>query len=130
MRLGIKYKGKPVPLWADESFWNTPKEEIGAVTGGCGPGRLGDWLIPDTVWFLSIGRACRIHDWDYHIGTNKAMADIRFWHNMDRIIMACTKWNWLKTLRLRRAKLYYLAVKNVGDYAYAKDENNLEVNVI
>lgn len=118
MRLGIKYEGKPIPLQAEDSFWNATKKEIDAVTGGCGPGWLGDWLIPDTVWGLSIERACRIHDYDYAIGTERAVADERFHVNMQRIVLFCTKWVWLKNLRLRRVKLYYLAVRHAGS-AYA-----------
>ena len=93
-----------------------------------GPGSWGDWFIPDTVWGLSIERACRIHDWSYHLGINKQLADIQFLQNMERIIMANTKWQWLKSLRLRRAKIYYTAVKFAGDSSFAKDNNNKVVN--
>ena len=130
MRLGMKYEGQPVPLEADESFWTTPKEEIDAVTGGCGPGWFGDWIVPDTVYGLSIERACRIHDFDYYLKINKELADTRFYHNMERIVIASTKWAWLKSLRLRRVKTYYTAVKYAGDSAFAKDKNNKEVNLI
>jgi len=129
MKLRIKYEGRPVPLYADESFWNATKEEIDSVAGGCGPGWLGDRLIPDTVWGLSIKRACRIHDFDYSIGTERAVADERFYVNMQRIVLFCTKWQWLKSLRLHRIKIYYLAVKHAGGRVYAKDKNNKEINL-
>jgi len=130
MRFGVKYSDKPIPLEAPEKFWDTPKEEIDKVAGGCGPGWFGDWIVPDTVWGLSIKRACRIHDWDYHIGTPKVEADLRFLENMQRIVISCTRWSWLKELRLRRVQTYYLAVRYAGDSAYAKDKNNKEVNVL
>ena len=130
LRLGIKYEGQPVPLEAHKSFWVTPKEEIDAMTGGCGPGWLGDWFVPDTIWGLSVKRACRIHDFDYYMGTLKGEADLRFLENMQRIIIACTRWSWLKELRLRRAQTYYLAVRYAGDSAYAKDGAYKEVNLL
>lgn len=132
MKLRIKYKGKPVPLEADESFWNATTEEIDAATGGCGPGWLGDWFVPDTTWGLSIKPACQIHDWDYRPNSKvaKKAADNRFYENMQRIVIVCTKYNWLKNMRLRRVKLYYIAVKYGGDSAYAKDENNKEINLL
>jgi len=126
----IKYEGCPVPLYADKSFWEATKEEIDAVAGGCGPGKYLDYLIPDTVWFLSIERACRIHDYDYSIGTEKAVADERFYVNMQRIVLFSTKWRWLRSLRLNRIKLYYLTVRHCGDSAYAADKNNKEVNLL
>ena len=129
-KLGQKYGDMPVPLYAPLEFWTATKEEIDEVAYGCGPGRLGDYLIPDRVWGLSILRACRIHDYSYHIKTAKTVADVVFYENMQRIVIACTKWRWLKSLRLRRVKIYYLAVKYCGDSAYAKDENNKEVNLI
>lgn len=132
-KLRIKYESHHyVPLEADESFWDATKDEIDLATGGCGPGWAGDWFVPDTVWGgLSILRACRIHDWDYRPGSgvSKEVADKRFYENMQRIIIVCTKWNWLKNMRLRQAKLYYLAVKYGGDSSYAEDKNNKKINL-
>jgi len=57
-QLGIKYEGPEVPLHAIEAFWRATKEEIDSCAGGCGPGKVGDWIVPDTVWGgLSIKRA-------------------------------------------------------------------------
>jgi hypothetical protein len=129
MRLGLKYEGPQVPLYADEAFWNATKEDIDKVAQGCGPGKYGDYLVPDTVWGgLSIQRACRIHDWMYAQGLDKEVADIVFLENMERIIIGCTRWNWLKRLRLNQASLYYKAVNYAGDHAYAADKNNKNIN--
>ena len=131
MRFGLKYEGPAVPLYADEAFWNATKEEVDKVAQGCGPGWFGDYLVPDTVWGgLSIERACRIHDWQYAQGIDKEISDIIFLENMERIIVACTKWNWLKRLRLSQADMYYKVVVFAGDHAYAADKNNRNINYI
>jgi len=123
--LGIKYEGQSVPLEADPSFFSATKEEIDKKAQGCGPGRFGDYFVPDSVWGgLSIKRACRIHDWDYYIGTDKKIADKRFLKNMERIILSNTNWYWLRELRLHQAQVYYTVVSYVGDHAYAADKNN------
>ena len=123
-RLGIKYEGQPVPIEADESFWIATKEEIDAVAQGCGPGKYADYLIPDTVFGgLSIKRACRVHDWDYEKGVDKVIADKRLLLNMQIIIIVCTRWNWLKVIRLQQAEFYYFMVSHCGDHAYQASRN-------
>ena len=130
-QLGLKYEGPAVPLEADPRFWEATKEEIDKVAQGCGPGWFGDYLVPDTVWGgLSIERACRIHDFSYAQGIDKELADVIFLKNMERIIIACTRWNWLKRLRLSQAQLYYKVVSYAGDSAYAADKSNKIVNII
>ena len=125
--LGIKFKGPAVPLEADPRFWEATKEEIDKVAQGCGPGKYADYLVPDSVWFgLSIKRACRIHDYSYFLNIDKDLADLNFLHNMERIILAYTRWNWLKRLRLHQANMYYKVVSYAGDHAYAADKNNKE----
>ena len=129
-RLSQKYEGPQVPLDADPRFWEATKEEIDKQAGGCGPG-WADYLVPDSVWFgLSIGRACRIHDFAYFLKIDKELADLQFLENMERIIIACTKWNWLKRLRLHQANMYYKVVSYVGDHAYAADKNNKSINYL
>ena len=115
-------------LHAPESYWNTPSEEIDKITGGCGPGGLGDFLVPDKILGLSIFKSCRIHDYEYHIGKNladKIKADNRFRDNMVRIIKVKTKWKWLRKSRLWFAKRYYRAVKEYGGPAFWDDKINL-----
>jgi len=87
---------------------------------GCGPGSIGDYLVPDTVWFLSIKKACQIHDWYYRLwkGTDRKEADKVFSNNMQRIVRNHTKYKWLLKLRLRRCNLYYQMVRKRGGPAF------------
>lgn len=121
-----------VKLWAPWGYWDAPKEAIDAITGGCGPGGFGDYLVPDTVYFLSIFYACRIHDFMYHFGETEAekrLADSVFLNNMLRIVHAKTKWNWLKKLRARRCRIYYEMVRDYGGPVYWDGkEDALETN--
>jgi hypothetical protein len=114
-------------LFAPQSYWNAPLAVKEEITGGCGTGKLGDYLAPDTVWFLSIKKACQIHDWMYFIGEtyeDKKEADRVFLNNMNRIIDANTKWFWLRRRRRARAKFYYKAVKYYGGRAFWKGKNS------
>ena len=121
-----------VKLSAPPLYWITPAEEIDKVTGGCGPGRFGDFIVPDNILGLSIFKACRIHDYEYHIGetlADKIKADNRFRDNMIRLVNAGTKWYWLKRMRLWVVKRYYQAVKERGGPHFwnDKDEDLQEV---
>jgi len=111
-------------LIADAECWEFKEkfpEEFKAY--GCGPGGIGDMLVPDTMWGLSVRDACRIHDWGYR-HCEEASEDDRKRHdellrlNSIIIIETGTKYNWLKTLRLRRAKTYYGMVRKFGKSAY------------
>ena len=111
-------------LFAPESYWNDPRVE--EVVGGCGPGGFGDWLIPDTLWGLSVKESCRIHDWCYFIGKteeDKREADGVFLNNMLRQIQACESPAWLKCLRRHRAKTYYCFVRDFGGPSFWDDKN-------
>jgi len=110
-------------LWAPDSYWLATTDEIRKAIGrgGCGAGWFGDFLIPDTVWFLSIHPACKIHDWMYYHGRtleDKNKADRVFLNNMLRLIDSQTKWSLLKWLRRRRAYTYYISVQIYGGPAY------------
>ena len=114
-------------LSAPAKYWGTPAEVIDEITGGCGPGGLGDYLVPDTVWRLSIFYPCRIHDFQYHEGNteqDKKIADETFLNNMIRVVKAKSKWSLLKKFRLLRCKRYYQAVHWFGGPAFW---NNKEV---
>lgn len=95
---------------------------------GCGPGKLGDWLVPDTIWFLSIKPACQIHDWYYREwdGEDRKEADVVFSNNMQRIIKASTKNRWLLERRLKRAELYYQMVRKRGSSSFWENRNSNE----
>lgn len=104
-------------LAAPESFWTFQDQDMSAAVNGCGPGGVGDFLVPDTVYGLSIKPACKIHDWMYTIYNDEAgfnMANQIFIDNMIRINNKDTKYTWLKWLRIRRILKYYIAVKNFG----------------
>jgi len=98
---------------------------------GCGPGGLGGILVPDTVYFLSIRDACRIHDWYYRFypsceEKDRKSADIIFLNNMLRIVVEKTENNLLRLLRKRRCLTYYKAVRLLGGPAYHDDRNESE----
>ena len=128
-------------LFADEACWKFRQEQPRAWNSfGCGPGRWGDYLIPDTMWGLYIGEACKIHDWGYRLSPG-ASEEHRFeqdrilkWNCM-RIINAAYDyrmehnykwhriWEWLHEKRTRRAELYYETVRSRGGPAYWEDRN-------
>ena len=126
---------KPVKLYAPEiygrqpcSFFDAPSELLAKIARGCGPGGLGDYLVPDTLWGLSIRQACQIHDWQYHWGVtieDKIKADLNLRDNMVRIIKAQDSWGILENLRLTKARIYYEAVKNFGGPAFWKGKSTI-----
>lgn len=96
-------------LAAPQSFWQAGTEQVNSLVNGCGPGGFGDRLVPDTVWFLSIKPACKIHDWMFLVYNCEAgfdLANTVFKDNMARINQT-TKQVWLKYLRTKRIKKYY-----------------------
>jgi len=98
--------------------------EIEKHTGGCGPGRLGDWFVPDTMWGESIFLACRIHDWMYHTGTtleDKRVADKVFLWNM---VVLIDDGEFLDNARLRRVMTYYQAVSFGGNDCFNNGGEN------
>jgi len=108
-------------LKAPSSFWDTPREKVDDVVGGCGPGHFGDYLVPDRIWWLSIERACRIHDWMYAQGETpegKIEADLYFLFNMLELIRVDTRSRILRHLRDRTAFTYYQAVAYKGGKSF------------
>ncbi len=106
-------------LAAPESFWYYLGfgKNLGEVINGCGPGGIGDLLIPDRVYGLNIKPACEIHDWMYTIYNDEfgfEIANQIFLDNMIRINNAATKNRLLKYLRTRRILKYYRAVRYFG----------------
>jgi hypothetical protein len=118
-----------VELFADADCWKFKwdyPEEFSSY--GCGPGGIGDFLVPDTVYGLSIREACRIHDWGYRhcemsSEEDRARHDRILHNNSQRIITAGTDWRWVKVLRMRRALTYYQMVRNFGANAYWGERN-------
>ncbi len=116
----------PDKLCAPRSYWNLSPKEKDEICNGAGPRNFG-WIIPDTIYFLSITVAANIHDYMYHIGEDikdKELADRVFINNMIRLIQNHTDYDWLKKMRFRRAKIYYHAVSDFGGpaYWYGKDK--------
>lgn len=113
-KTGARYK-----LNAPEEYWMINIEGLANIIGkgGCGPGKTGDKVVPDTVWFLSIRPACAIHDFEYSIMMNekdREKADGNFLLNMMKLINKQTKFFLLRMLRRRRALKYYEAVRAFG----------------
>lgn len=108
-------------LAAPESFWLAGPELIKELVNGCGPRGLGDRLVPDTVWFLCITAACKIHDWMFTVYNCQAGFELSnnvFLDNMNRINKAKTTNKILFWLREKRIGKYYLAVKFGGRIWY------------
>lgn len=105
------------------TFLKATPEEIEEKTGGCGPGEIGDWFVPDSIYGESIHLACRIHDWMYGEGKtkeDKKWSDIVFLINMTLLIIGGS--NLLDVLRLRRVMTYFEAVYFGGSDAFDKGE--------
>lgn len=118
-----------VELFAAAECWEFKKrypEEFASF--GCGPGGLGDILVPDTIYGLSVNSCCAIHDWYYryfpgNTEMDRELADRIFKNNMIRLVTAKTKWSWLRRLRLRRVKTYYSMVRFAGATAFFEERN-------
>ena len=98
---------------------------------GCGPGTgWKNFLIPDTIYGISIREACKIHDYMYEVGRSgfdKLNADNMFFSNLYLVINYESKWwnRWLNPLRRKRAWIYYMAVHHSGQEAF---DNKVEGN--
>jgi hypothetical protein len=96
---------------------------------GCGPGGVGDYFVPDTVYGLSIKPACQRHDGDYRhsLGNSdfdRKEIDETLRDNGIRIVRYYTKNVFLYRLRVRRVKTYYYWVRMLGGAAYWDERNN------
>ena len=117
-----------ISLYAPVEYWVCEPELREKITGGCGPGGIGDLFIPDTMYGLNVKPACEIHDFYYGPMMPatiecKEEADRVFLNNLIRIIEAKTQSNLLAALRKRRARTYYHAVKTFGGPAFWKNKN-------
>ena len=87
---------------------------------GCGSGWSAKF-IPNTIYFLSIKEACRIHDYAYEKGKtleDKEKADREFLNNLLRIIEGFDKWYYPTYFAKQRALKYYEAVVRFGGVAF------------
>ena len=116
-------------LFADPECWEFKKKYPDEFSSyGCGPGGLGDFVVPDTVYFLSVRDACRIHDWGYRHAPEASDEDRKrhdriLSNNMLRIVNAKTKSKILRKLLYRRCKTYYQMVRAFGGPAYWDERN-------
>ena len=106
------------PAWALDKFIPilSIQNKIGS-SGGCGPGKLGDWLVPDTVYGLSIKPACYIHDCRYYDADTRDKrfaADKELFDNAERIIRLKSRNKLMVWLRMSRLLKYYAAVRWCG----------------
>lgn len=125
-------------LLVPQSLIDATQEEVEEKTGGCGPGSIGDWFVPDTMYGESVFLACQIHDWMYGEGVNeedKFYADMVFDWNMKVLIIMSPETDeiegeTLDAFRLRRASTYFLAVHLGGDDAFrsGKTLTKAEIN--
>ena len=112
---------KNLQLKAPATYWNIPENVRHEKYHGCGPGHLGDWFVPDTIWGLNVVEACRIHDHEYEVGETKAdkrRADARFLHNLIVLIYLKGGGRLLIKRRIRRAFTYYKMVSKFGYQAF------------
>jgi len=117
----IEY-GLTGPDWALDP--TTPilliKRKIGS-SGGCGPGKFGNMLVPDRIWFVNIKPACYCHDCRYHdlednVDTTdeRYKADKELFNNGEKIIRKESKNKFTRWLRMRVLLHYYMAVDVAG----------------
>lgn len=105
-------------LYAPDKYYLLSPAMRRELVNGAGSKGYG-WLVPDTIWGLSIREAANIHDYMYSLGTSiedKEQADRVFLNNMLRIIEAANHFgsSLLAYPRRFRAKNYYRAVKYFG----------------
>ena len=114
-------------LFAPPEYWELTPIAKKEICNGCGAKGTG-WLVPDTLWGLSVEEECNIHDFMYYDGEtieDKEKADRVFLNNMLRRIEA-KSWAILKPLRRHRAKLYYRFVRDCGGPAFWANKNTPE----
>jgi len=119
-----------VSLYAPKEYWEG--DHKGRDCRGCGPGGIGDWLVPDTIWGLNVRDACHIHDYMYDVGEtelDKRISDRVFLNNLVRIVEA--KGGLFKTFRLIRCVIMYYSVAVFGGPAFwmGKNDNQFERSV-
>ena len=116
-------------LFAPPGYWRMSPEHRADICNGCGTKGLCGYVIPDTIWFLSIKVACDIHDFMYATGLtaeDKIVADRVFLYNMQRLIAAGWQWKWLMRRRTNLAEIYYDFVVKRGGPAFWAGKNRPE----
>ena len=104
-------------LIAPDAYWTMTQEAIDEITGGCGPGAIGDKFVPDTIWGLNIFQTCRIHDFEWHLAETAEdyrRADLNFLGNMIILIYAESANGFMRFMRCHRAVTYFVAVREAS----------------
>jgi hypothetical protein len=102
-------------LEAPERYFRMFEAEKRLVCNGAGSKGWG-WLVPDTMWGLSVTEAANIHDYMYWWRLGRKESDKLFYKNMLSIIN--NKGGFLRYPRRLRAYTYYKAVRVFGAAAY------------
>lgn len=104
-------------LFAPYGYFEASLAEREQVCNGCGPGKLGGVLVPDTFWGLRVTPVCDIHDWMCNEAITdhaRFMADLVFVVNLLLLIRARSS-TWLRYPRYYRAITYFNAVRFYGN---------------
>jgi len=107
-------------LIAPAAYFGLLPERKAAITNGAGPKWFG-WLIPDTIYGLSITEAADIHDYCYWSAMPRKQADALFRTNMETITNKIG--GWLMYPRLARVWTYYHMVDKFGRFFYNSPED-------
>lgn len=125
-------KGNNVPIIAPKDI-KFPTEYLSDFDTYCGAGEgIGDWAVPETLFFLKVSAACYVHDkmWEMADGS---WADFHysnsvFLSNLIAIISHESDSTVLKHMRMYRAVTYFNAVDSIGASIYASQHRD-KVNV-
>jgi hypothetical protein len=126
----LKHELRTLGLFVPDRFWGMTDVELSEKGGGCGPGKAGDKLVPDTFYGLSMTPACFLHDVAYGQGQtwqDKFKADVSLMVNCTIIIFNHYKagpqgWRHkaVAVARCYRAMTYFNAVAFGGGGAFKK----------
>lgn len=128
MRKGQVSGIEGIQVFATQNAWDVLDVQPIALslrTGGCGPGKYGNLVVPNTFYGLSVKPLCLLHDLEYEVGEteqDKEDADINFLRNLLRYIRCHSKYRALRVLREYRAMTYYIAVDEAGTESFLKGE--------
>ena len=90
------------------------------IVMACGPGKLGDWLVPDSMLGLKLDEACAAHDRCYAEagGPDRLHCDWKFLETMLTLVRhyAVRRRRWMFWV----AVLYYAAVRLLGGRAFKR----------
>ena len=134
-------KDKQSYLWAPKEYWELTEEQLRDLIGegGCGPGGVGDYLVPDKLYgVINVKPACEIHDYMYAVGVveeDKDEADEIFLQNMKQIVLWETAgWHQDRkrqaTVReecFRQAENYHYMVVTFGGPSFWANKNKEEI---